>query len=143
MVKALGKLKNGKAPGSSNILPEMLKAGGRVEEFTGMIAGLVDRIWEERRVPKEWVDAIFIPIPKKGSLRSCDNWHGISLLGVEGKVVARIIHADCRSWQRESYRTFSVALGKDAAVHTCFSLSDSSLRKLLNIKLSSSSSLSI
>ena len=29
VVKALGKLKNGKAPGSSNILPEMLKAGGR------------------------------------------------------------------------------------------------------------------
>ena len=30
-LKALGKLKNGKALGSSNILPEMLKAGGRVE----------------------------------------------------------------------------------------------------------------
>ena len=28
--KALGKLKNGKAPGSSNILPEMLKAGSKV-----------------------------------------------------------------------------------------------------------------
>ena len=34
VTKALRKLKNGKAPGSSNILPEMLKAGGRVEEFT-------------------------------------------------------------------------------------------------------------
>ena len=37
VAKALGKLKNGKAPGSSKILPEMLKAGGRVEEFTVMI----------------------------------------------------------------------------------------------------------
>ena len=37
VAKALGKLKNGKAPGSSNILPEMLKAGGRVVEFTRMI----------------------------------------------------------------------------------------------------------
>ena len=44
VAKALGKLKNGKAPGSSNILPEMLKAGGRVEEFTAMIADLVHRI---------------------------------------------------------------------------------------------------
>ena len=51
VAKARGKLKNGKAPGSSIILPEMLKAGGRVEEFTGMIADLVHRIWEERRVP--------------------------------------------------------------------------------------------
>ena len=91
VAKALGKLKNGKVPGSSNILPEMLKAGGRVKEFTTMIADLVHRIWEERRVPMEWVDAILIPVPKKGNLRSCDNWRGISLLEVMGKVVARII----------------------------------------------------
>ena len=81
----------------------MLKAGGKVEEFTAMVADLVHRIWEERRaskewvdaifipIPKEWVDAIFIPIPMKGNLRSCDNWRGISLLEVMGKVVARII----------------------------------------------------
>ena len=30
-------------------------------------------------------------IPKKGNLKSCDNWRGISLLEVMGKVVARII----------------------------------------------------
>ena len=29
-------------------------------------------------------------IPKKGDLRSCDNWRGISLLDVVGKVMARI-----------------------------------------------------
>ena len=52
MAKAFEKLKNWKAPGNSNILPEMLKAGDRVEEFTGMIADLVHRICEKRRVPK-------------------------------------------------------------------------------------------
>ena len=56
-----------------------------------MIADLVHRICEERRVPKEWVDSILIPISKKGNLRSCDNLCGISLLEVMGKVVARII----------------------------------------------------
>ena len=65
VAKALGKLKNGKAPGSSNIIPEMLKAGGRVEELTGMIADLVHRIWEERRVPIEWVDSILSPFLRK------------------------------------------------------------------------------
>ena len=88
MTKALGKLKNGKASGSSNILPEMLKAGSRVEEFTAVITDLVHRIWEERRVHKELVDSILIPMPKKDNLRSCDNWCGISLLEVMGKVVA-------------------------------------------------------
>ena len=32
-----------------------------------------------------------MPVPKKGNLRLCDNWRGISLLDVVGKVLGRII----------------------------------------------------
>ena len=45
----------------------------------------------EQSVPKDWTDAVLIPIPKKGDLSNCDNWRGISLLDVVGKVVARIL----------------------------------------------------
>ena len=48
-------------------------------------------VWEESRVPREWTDAIHVPIPKKGNLRNCDNWPGIALLDVVGKVAARIL----------------------------------------------------
>ena len=48
-------------------------------------------MWKEKSVPTEWRDAILIPIPKKGDLSHCDNWRGISLLDVVGKVVARIL----------------------------------------------------
>ena len=34
---------------------------------------------------------MLIPIPKKGDLSQCDNWIGIALLDVVGKVVARVI----------------------------------------------------
>ena len=91
--KALGKLKNGKAAGKSNILPEMLKVGKRKEDFVGMLTDLVSTVWKERRVPQEWVDAIIIPIPKKGNLQSCDNWRGIALLDVVGNVVARMVQS--------------------------------------------------
>ena len=37
------------------------------------------------------VDAILIPILKKCDFRNCDNWRGISLLEVVGKVVARVV----------------------------------------------------
>ena len=86
VTRALAKLKSGKAPGSSEILPEMLKVGRGNEDFREMIVDLVKAVWEERQVPQEWVDAILIPIPKKGNLHSCDNWYGISLLEVMGKV---------------------------------------------------------
>ena len=91
--KALGKLKNGKAAGKSNFLPEMLKVGKRKEDFVGMLTDLVSTVWKERRVPQEWADAILIPIPKKGNLQSCDNWRGIALLDMVGKVVARIVQS--------------------------------------------------
>ena len=32
-----------------------------------------------------------VPILKKGDLKQCDHWHGISLLDVVGKVLGRIV----------------------------------------------------
>ena len=91
VAKALGKLRNGKAAGTSNILPEMLKVGAQNEDFVCMLTDLLSAVWEERCVSHKWVDAILIPIPKKGNLHCCNNWRGIALLGVVGKVTARIV----------------------------------------------------
>ena len=88
---ALGKLKNGKAPGSSNVLPEMLKVVMKDGEFGQMVLNLVKAVWKDKHVPQEWVDDILNPIPNKGNLHCCDNWWGIALLDVMGKVVARVI----------------------------------------------------
>ena len=37
----------------------------------------------------DWKDAEIVPIPKKGDLKHCDNWRGISLLDVVGKVFCK------------------------------------------------------
>ena len=42
-------------------------------------------------VVRDWQDALVVPIPKKGDLRCCDNWCGISLLDVVGKILGRIV----------------------------------------------------
>ena len=93
LMTALCKLKNGKAGGSSNILPEMVKAAGEEVTFQTLLLDLVHTVWEERIVPQDWPDATIIPIPKKGNLKLCANWRGIALLEVVGKVVARVIQA--------------------------------------------------
>ena len=91
LTSAVGKLKNAKAGGESGILPEMVKAGFSEDTFSEKMLNLVQTPWNEKKVPKDWSDAVLIPIPKKGDLRKCDNWRGIALLDVVGKVVARII----------------------------------------------------
>ena len=39
----------------------------------------------------DWKDTEIVPIPKKGDIKHCDNWRGISLLDVVGKVFAWIL----------------------------------------------------
>jgi len=90
---AIRKLKSGKAAGQSGILPEMVKAASCDNDVLNLLLDLVHTVWKEERVPRDWVNAVLVPIPKKGDLRSCDNWRGIALLDVVGKVVARVLQA--------------------------------------------------
>ena len=55
-----------------------------------LLLDLVHTVWRERRVPRDWSDAILIPIPKKEDLNKCDNWRGNALLEVVRKLVARV-----------------------------------------------------
>ena len=60
---------------------------------------MVKSVWQQKEVQREWVDAIIVPIP---NLRSCDNWRGIALPEVVGKVAARVIQGKLqRLAQRE------------------------------------------
>ena len=87
----IGKLQSRKAGGASGILPKMVKATWCEDTFRCRLVELVEDVWKESSVPCDWRDVILAPIPKKGDLTSCDNWHGISLLEVVGKVVAQVI----------------------------------------------------
>ena len=88
---AISKLRTGKAAGQSEILPEMVKAACGNADFFNHLLELATIVWNEQQVPQDWVDAVLIPIPKKGDLCNCDNWRGIALLDVVGKVVATIL----------------------------------------------------
>lgn len=46
---------------------------------------------ERQCVPKDLVDTMLVPIPKKVCLSNCDNWRGISLLYVVRKPIATIL----------------------------------------------------
>ena len=52
---------------------------------------LFHQVWACGEVPQEWRDALIVPIPKKGDLSVCDNWRGISLLDIGGKLFGKII----------------------------------------------------
>jgi hypothetical protein len=86
VAKVTKKLKNGKSVGVDGIQAELLKYGG--DKLANRLTKLCNHIWEKGEVPRDWQDGIIIPFPKKGDLKDYNNWRGITLLSVPGKVLA-------------------------------------------------------
>ena len=89
LVAAMEKMKWGKAGGRTGILPELILCGGPELQY-GLLV-LMREMWKMRCVVQDWKDAEIVPIPKKGDLKNCDNWRGISLLDVVRKLFGHIL----------------------------------------------------
>ena len=44
-----------------------------------------------QEVPKTWKQGLIVKLPKKGDLKECYNWRGITLTSVPSKVFGRVI----------------------------------------------------
>ncbi|XP_016336376.1 uncharacterized protein LOC107684595 [Sinocyclocheilus anshuiensis] len=68
---------------------EILKHGGYpiVEQLTT----LLNTCWATAQVPEDWQRGVIIKLPKKGHLAVCNNWRGITLLSVPGKVFCIVL----------------------------------------------------
>ena len=87
-------LRTGKAPGD-DIRPEMLKAMNMygVRWLTRVCNGAC----RTEQAPKQWQISMIIPIHKKGDKRKRTNdYRGISLISVPGKVYAKCLKKKCR-----------------------------------------------
>ncbi|CAF4916870.1 unnamed protein product [Pieris macdunnoughi] len=75
---AVRKLKNERAPGEHNVIPEMHKAAR--DKLYSALATLFTKCLIEGAVPSSWNNAIMKLIRKKGVLKKLDNYRPISLL---------------------------------------------------------------
>ena len=83
------RLKNNKAGGEDKISAEQLKATS-LDNFEQWLQ-LYNEIWTHEKISKDWKNGTTQKIPKKGDLTNCNNWRGIKLLSVPGKVFCSII----------------------------------------------------
>ena len=83
------KLKNNKATGLDQTTGEMLKSGGKpmIKQLTKMF----NKIWSTNKNPTHFKSGVIVKIPKKGDLSNTNNWRGITLLSIPGKVLCGII----------------------------------------------------
>ena len=90
--KAINALASGKAPGEDGIPPDVIKCGK-----TALLEPLHELLclcWREGEVPQDMRNAKIITLYKnKGDRSDCNNYRGISLLSIVGKVFARVVLA--------------------------------------------------
>lgn len=90
----MSKPKNNKAPGSDEIIAEMLKLSG--DKGVKVLWKLCNEVWTTGTWPEDWVELIFIPLHKKGSTEDCSNYRTTSLIANTSKVLLNVIHARLR-----------------------------------------------
>ena len=98
---------------------EMVKCGRAA--FRECFLSLIHTVSEEGSVPQAWKDANLVPIPKKGDLSYCDNWRGIALLNVAGKVAGWLVQNILQQIGNKTYQTPSSAFVEVDPVHIRFS----------------------
>ena len=86
--EAIRQIKSNKAAGPDHIPPEAIKAN--MTTSVDILHTLFTKIWKED-IPGDWKRGILIKLPKKGDLGNCNNYRGITLLSIPGKVFNRII----------------------------------------------------
>ena len=53
--------------------------------------GVISNVWHNGGVLEDWKKALIVPLFKKGDLANIDNYRGISLLSLPGKVFAILL----------------------------------------------------
>lgn len=89
-------MSNGKAPGAAGVIIEMLKCSS--DKIVPYLMHIYNKILVTGTFPKQWCQAVLAPIHKKGSKTDPNNYRGIALLNVLGKIFTKVINSRLVSW---------------------------------------------
>ena len=89
---ALGSITMNKASGDDEMAPvelfQILKS-----DAVKVLHSICQQIWKTQQWPQDWKRSVFIPIPKKGNIKQCSNYHTVALISYASKVMLKILQA--------------------------------------------------
>ena len=96
IVRAMQKMKSGKAAEQSEVSVKMMVASGEIG--VKVIMELCQRVLDGRGMPDEWKTSVIVPIFKgKGDIMSCGSYRGVKLLEHAMKIVERVLERQIRT----------------------------------------------
>ena len=88
---ALGSITMNKANGGDAIPVELFKI--LKDAAIRLLHSICQKIWKTHQWPRYWKRSVFIPVPKKGSIKECSNYCTIALISHSSKVMLKILQA--------------------------------------------------
>ena len=101
--KAVKLLKNGKSSGLDLFLNEFLKYG--INSLILYLHTLFNKVFDTGVFPASWGDGFIVPLHKKGNVGNVENYRGITLLSVVGKLFTSILNIRLNEWA-EKYQIY-------------------------------------
>src|SRR5688572_16803738 len=89
VARAIRQVASGKTAGPDGVPAELFKYGG--EKILEKMHYICTALWEDGEWPDDWIESIFVPIPKKGDARQCSNHRTVALVAHASKIILRII----------------------------------------------------
>jgi hypothetical protein len=96
VTRAINSLKSGKSSGSDGLIGEIFSSCADI--LSPIIVKLFNVIFETGTYPQEWTKGIITPIPKKKNPNGVNDYRGITLMGVFGKLFSFILNKRLMNW---------------------------------------------
>ena len=96
---AVRRAKSGKAAGVDGIPIELVKQGS--DHMKSALWRVFWSVYQTECVPLEWAQGMIVPIPKNSDTSKMENFRGITLLSVVGKMFVSILNRRLTRWLSE------------------------------------------
>ena len=63
------------------------------DDAVKVLHSICQQIWKTQQLSQDWKRSVFIPIPKKGNVKECSDYHTIALISHASKVMLKILQA--------------------------------------------------
>ena len=107
---ALGSITMNKASGGDGIPVELFQI--LKDDVLKVLHSICQQIWKTQQWPQGWKRSVFIPIPKKDSVKECSNYCTIALISQASKVMLKILQARLQQYVSQELQMSKLDLEK-------------------------------
>ena len=108
--KALRSITITKASGGNGIAVELFQI--LKDDAVKVLHSICQQIWKTHQWPQDWKRSVFLPIPKKGNVKECSNYHIMAHISHASKVMLKIFQARLQEYVNHELQMFKLDLEK-------------------------------